>query len=100
MRFDIITVHPDLLKSPFEHSILKRAAQKGLVEINLQFNIDGSKVKGVVALISSSFNAEDINIVEIMSSAPELLIFIRKADLIKALNVINKLESVFKANSK
>ena len=35
MQFDIITVHPDLLKSPFEHSILKRAVQKGLVEINL-----------------------------------------------------------------
>lgn len=35
MRFDIITVHPDLLKSPFEHSILKRAIQKKLVEINI-----------------------------------------------------------------
>ena len=35
MRIDIITVHPDLLESPFSHSILKRAAQKGLVEVNL-----------------------------------------------------------------
>jgi tRNA (guanine37-N1)-methyltransferase len=35
MRIDIITVHPDLLESPFKHSILKRAAQKGLVEVNL-----------------------------------------------------------------
>ncbi len=35
MRIDIITVHPDLLQSPFSHSILKRAADKGLVEINL-----------------------------------------------------------------
>ena len=35
MRIDIITVHPDLLESPFQHSILKRAAQKGLVEVNL-----------------------------------------------------------------
>lgn len=35
MRFDIITVHPDLLKSPFEHSILKRAKEKGLVDINI-----------------------------------------------------------------
>lgn len=35
MRIDIITVHPELLKSPFEHSILKRAQSKGLVEVNL-----------------------------------------------------------------
>jgi tRNA (guanine37-N1)-methyltransferase len=35
MRIDIITVLPELLVSPFEHSILKRAQNKGLVEINL-----------------------------------------------------------------
>ncbi len=35
MRIDIITVLPELLRSPFEHSILKRAAEKGLLEINL-----------------------------------------------------------------
>ncbi len=35
MRIDIITILPDLLKSPFQHSILKRAIQKGLAEVNL-----------------------------------------------------------------
>ncbi len=35
MRIDIITVLPELLRSPFEHSILKRAQAKGLVEVNL-----------------------------------------------------------------
>jgi|TARA_B110000483_G_scaffold240467_1_gene321134 tRNA (guanine37-N1)-methyltransferase len=35
MRIDIITVLPSLLKSPFSDSILKRAQQKGLVEINI-----------------------------------------------------------------
>lgn len=34
MRIDIITVLPELLKSPFEASILKRAIDKGLVEIH------------------------------------------------------------------
>lgn len=33
MRFDIITVLPDLLASPFAHSILQRAQTKGIVEI-------------------------------------------------------------------
>jgi len=35
MRIDIITVLPDLLQSPFSHSILKRAIQKGLVEVHI-----------------------------------------------------------------
>lgn len=35
MRIDIITVLPELLESPFAHSILKRAIQKGLVEIHV-----------------------------------------------------------------
>lgn len=33
MRFDIITVLPGLLESPFAHSILQRAQRKGVVEI-------------------------------------------------------------------
>lgn len=35
MRFDIITVLPGLLESPFAHSILQRAQKKGLVEIHV-----------------------------------------------------------------
>lgn len=33
MRFDIISVLPDLLDSPFAHSILQRAQKKGIAEI-------------------------------------------------------------------
>lgn len=35
MRIDIISCQPDLLESPFSHSILKRAQQKGLAEIHV-----------------------------------------------------------------
>lgn len=35
MRIDIITALPALLESPFSHSILKRAIQKGLMEVNV-----------------------------------------------------------------
>lgn len=35
MRIDIITIHPELLQSPFQHSILKRAIEKEIVEVNL-----------------------------------------------------------------
>ena len=35
MRIDIITVLPELIRSPFEASILKRAQQKGIAEVHL-----------------------------------------------------------------
>ncbi len=35
MRIDIISVVPDILTSPFDVSILKRAIEKGLVEIHI-----------------------------------------------------------------
>ncbi|MCL4122695.1 UNVERIFIED_CONTAM: hypothetical protein GTU68_046594 [Idotea baltica] len=34
MRIDIISVSPELIKSPFEHSIIKRAINKHLVEVH------------------------------------------------------------------
>ncbi len=35
MTIDILSVVPDLLQSPFSHSILKRANEKGLLTVNL-----------------------------------------------------------------
>ncbi len=35
MRIDIITVLPELLESPFKHSIMKRAQTKGYLELHL-----------------------------------------------------------------
>jgi tRNA (guanine37-N1)-methyltransferase len=35
MRIDIITVLPELLQSPFEHSMMKRAQTRGLLEVHL-----------------------------------------------------------------
>ncbi|MEN0046185.1 MAG: tRNA (guanosine(37)-N1)-methyltransferase TrmD [Bacteroidota bacterium] len=35
MRIDIISVQPALLESPLQHSIMKRAQQKGLLEVQI-----------------------------------------------------------------
>src|SRR5512145_1542660 len=35
MRIDILTLLPELLESPLNHSIIKRAKEKGIVEIHL-----------------------------------------------------------------
>jgi tRNA (guanine37-N1)-methyltransferase len=47
MRIDIITVLPELIESPLSYSIVKRARDKGLVEVNLvnlrDFTLDRHK---------------------------------------------------------
>jgi tRNA (guanine37-N1)-methyltransferase len=35
LRFDILTLHPQLLEGPFAHSIVKRALEKELVQIHI-----------------------------------------------------------------
>jgi tRNA (guanine37-N1)-methyltransferase len=35
MRIDILTILPELLESPFEHSIVKRARESGVVDIRI-----------------------------------------------------------------
>jgi tRNA (guanine37-N1)-methyltransferase len=45
MRIDILTVLPELLESPLSHSIIKRAREKGIVEINIINIRDFSKDK-------------------------------------------------------
>lgn len=67
---------------------------KKLVEINLQFTEEAQNIKGIVALAASSLNAEGINIVEIMSCAPELMIIVKKEDLLKVLNVVDNLQNL------
>ena len=67
---------------------------KKLVEINLQFTEEAQDIKGIVALVASSLNSEGVNLVEIMSCAPELLVIVKKDDLLKALNVVDNLQNI------
>lgn len=70
MRFDIITVLPELLESPFNYSIVKRAREKGLVEIFVHWLRDYSPYKhrqvddypyggkgGMVLMVEPIYNA-------------------------------------------
>lgn len=45
MRIDILTVVPELLESPFKHSIIKRGIEKGLIEIYIHNIRDFSEDK-------------------------------------------------------
>ena len=35
IRFDVLTIFPEMLHSPLEFSLLKKAREKGLIEVGL-----------------------------------------------------------------
>jgi len=45
MRIDILTIFPEMFEGPFQHSIMKRAIDKGLAEIHLHNIRDFAKNK-------------------------------------------------------
>ena len=36
MRFDVVTIFPEFFSGPFEHGIIRRAREAGLVRIEIQ----------------------------------------------------------------
>ncbi len=96
MRFDIITVLPELLDSPFNYSIVKRAREKGLVEIFVHWLRDYSPYKhrqvddypyggkgGMVLMIEPIYNAikkltSERNYDEIIYTSPDGELFNQK----------------------
>src|SRR2546429_4165760 len=36
MRFDLLTIFPEFFAGPFDHGILRRARETGLVEVNVE----------------------------------------------------------------
>ncbi len=96
MQIDIITVLPELLESPFNHSIVKRAKNKSLVEINLHDlrdfstnkhrNIDDYAYSGGAGMVMQiepvdraiSFLKEKNNYDEIIYTSPDGELFNQK----------------------
>lgn len=96
MRFDIISVLPELLESPLNHSIIKRAKDKGIAEVEIYNLRDFTTYKhrqvddypfggkaGMVIMIEPVFNAikklkENRNYDEIIYTSPDGELFNQK----------------------
>jgi len=65
---------------------------KNISELNLIFPDKASKVKGVIAYITSELAINNINIVEIITGKPELIVYIKESELLKAYETINRLK--------
>ncbi len=115
LRIDIITVLPELLESPLNHSIVQRAKKKGLVEIHLHDLRDFSSDKhrsvddyaysgdaGMVLMIEPidkaiEFLKNQRDYDEIIYTSPDGILFEQKtANRLSTLkNIIIQLEIMF-----
>ena len=64
---------------------------KNLASINIRIKMDAHKTPGVIAIIANELAVHDINIIEFISCAQELLWFVEDDDLLKAYNIVNNL---------
>jgi aspartokinase len=70
------------LKKKYDGAIL--ATQTDLAELQIVLNEKACATKGVFARITNEIANQDINITEVITASPELLIFVKRDDLIKA----------------
>lgn len=64
-------------------------------ELNLMFPDKAIKTKGIVSYITSHLKINNINITEILSCTPELVIYVDESELINAYKTIKQLKDDF-----
>ena len=63
-----------------------------VAELNLVFPQTAIKTKGIISYITSHLKTNNINITEILSCTPELIIYVEEKDLIKAYKTIKSIK--------
>jgi len=80
----------DKIKEIFpKNKIIK--IDKEIAEINMRMHPDMRKTYGILAVIANELAINEINIMEIMSCFPEMLIFVEEKNILKAYQVLHQL---------
>ena len=72
-----------------KNKILK--IDNNLAEINMHMNSQMITTRGILAVIANELAINGINIMEIMSCLPEMLLFVKEQDILKAYQVLYQL---------
>ena len=63
---------------------MDRTVEKDLSELRIQIPSSGAVKKGVLARITHGIYLHDVNIYEVLVAVPEILIYVKSSDLVKA----------------
>ncbi len=67
---------------------------KNISELNLIFPDKSTKEKGQLAYLTSELAINNINIIELLTGKPELVIYVEEKDLLKAYETIKRLKEI------
>jgi len=65
--------------------------QENLAEINIHLHDEAVKTPGIILVLTTELMLNNINMYEIMSCVPEMLLFVEEKDLLKAYQVLFEL---------
>lgn len=87
-----------LVNEKKKDSILKLFEKKhvlnvvsSIAQINIHLSQEALKTPGIISVVSTELMMNNINLFELMSCTPELLIYVKQEDLMKAYGVISEL---------
>lgn len=66
--------------------------QRAIAELVLHLSDEAGKTPGIIAYIAAEFATEGINFVEVLTSAPEILLYVDVKDLLKAYETVQRLK--------
>ena len=75
----------------FEEFELKHKFNK-ISEISIMFPDESIKSKGILSVIARELSINDIVITELLTASPELLIYLREEHVLKAYEIIKRLQ--------
>ena len=61
---------------------------RNLAEINIHLHPEAVNTPGIIAIISNELAINEVNVMETMSCVPEMLLFVKEKDMLKAYNVL------------
>jgi aspartokinase len=61
---------------------------RNLAEINIHLHPHAVNTPGIIAVISNELATNEVNVMETMSCVPEMLLFVKEKDMLKAYNVL------------
>lgn len=64
---------------------------RNIAEINMHMHPKMGATRGVLAVVGSELAINDVNVLEIMSCLPEMLLFVKEKDILKAYQVLYEL---------
>lgn len=61
-------------------------------EISTTFEDNANKTKGILSLITKEFLLNEINIIEMLTTTPELILYVKEEDALKAYTILKSLQ--------